>query len=290
MKKTSIFETIVIILLCAILVALCMFYRMNDKVEVKQTSFEEVTEKKVEEETVEQEIMSIGDNFTYVDSLKNLVNANITELGGKLTSKDIAARLGAYKVLVKSFTIPSDTSKVNITLINNNKTPCDLFQKSGLDINPVTIDNIEGNIEYKNNKYTFQRLESGTSVTVDNDTEVIVKSHEISSDTITILYMGRNDESNAYFTENLVTFYNNIINKYNLKNYIIIGIIDKDNYDSTSIKTVNKTLNQEFKTHFLDFRSELEKDNIEPVLNDETQLLLSESIQNKLIELNYINQ
>ncbi len=269
MKGHKYILTLIIIILVLILGGLCGYYLIDAKnrsLELTEKKSQEATvvkEDENEEETKTQRLICIGDSLTmsnnsYPDRLKELTGLDTITYGGKsLTSKDITARLAAYTLYVEPFTIPEDTSAVKIQLVNNNGGSSNLLQKDGSSINPCQIDGIEGNINYDSSqqRYTFTRSGAGDSKVIENRTKITITKQDINEDDIVIMLMGTYDEDSPYFTDNLITFYESIIDQYNLKNYIIVSLTTNNVYND--FDTTNKELKEKFGDHFLDFRSYL---------------------------------
>ncbi|MCD7893301.1 MAG: hypothetical protein LUG60_06300 [Erysipelotrichaceae bacterium] len=249
----------------------------NDEEQTEEVSSVE-EEAETKEETVEEtvtnsnaRIICIGDSQTvmnngYPTKLEDEIDLKISTFGGKeLTSRDIAARLNAYPLYIKGISIPEDTSAVSIELYNNNGSTSTLLQSDSSSIPTCTIDGIEGTIKYSNGSYTFTRSSAGEAKTIEGTAHVEFTKQDINEEDIVIFLMGNYDDEDEYFSENLITFYNNIIDEYDIKNYIIIGLTTRNDSDEA-----NEALEKEFKDHFLDFKSYLLSDGLEGIdLSDE---------------------
>lgn len=270
MKGHKYFLTLIIIILVLILGGLCGYYLIDAKnrsLELTEKKSKETTavvkDDENKEETKTQRLVCVGDSLTmsnnsYPNKLKELTGLDTITFGGKsLTSKDITARMAAYTLYVEPFTIPEDTTAVKVQLVNNNGGSSNLLQKDGSSINPCKIDGIEGNISYDSSRqyYTFSRSEAGDSKVIENRTKITISKQDINEDDIVIMLMGTYDEDSPYFTDNLITFYESIINQYSLKNYIVVSLTTNKSYND--FDKTNKELKEKFGDHFLDFRSYL---------------------------------
>ncbi|MCD7810032.1 MAG: hypothetical protein LUH02_11900 [Erysipelotrichaceae bacterium] len=284
MKTHKILTTLVIILLAGVLAFLTAYHYFGyDNLFVNNDDSEEEVQNEEETEVVEEtssdaKIICIGDSQTVMNNgypvkLEELVDLKITTFGGKeLTSRDIAARLNAYPLYVKELSIPADTTTVNITLYNNNGSTSTLLRSDTSSIPTCSIDGVQGKISYSNGSYTFTRSEAGEAKTIDSATRIELTKQDIDEDDIVIFLMGNYDDEDEYFAENLITFYNNIIDEYDLNNYIIIGLTTRNDSDEA-----NEALKKEYGDHFLDFKSYLLSDGLEGIdLSDED----NEAIEN----------
>ncbi|MCD7840331.1 MAG: hypothetical protein LUG46_06900, partial [Erysipelotrichaceae bacterium] len=225
MKVRKILSVLIIILLAGVLAFLTLYHYVG--YDWIFGDGEVIDEEAAEDEIVESDakIFCIGDSQTvmnngYPSKLEDLVDLKIKTYGGKeLTSRDIAARLNAYSLYVKEVIIPEDTSPVTLQLYNSNGSISTLLQSNSSSIPSCSIDGIEGTIEYENGIYTFTRSSEGEEKTIDSLTRIQFTKLDISEDDIVIFLMGNYDDEDEYFVENLITFYNNIIKEYDIKNY-----------------------------------------------------------------------
>ncbi|MCD7839260.1 MAG: hypothetical protein LUG46_01385 [Erysipelotrichaceae bacterium] len=279
MKARRVLTVLVIILLVGVLAFLTVYHYVGyDRLFGDGEVVEEDNVEETEKVETDAKIVCIGDSQTvmnngYPTKLEDLINLKITTFGGReLTSRDIAARLNAYSLYVKEVTIPEDTSEVRIQLYNSNGSVSTLLQNSSSSIPTCSIDGIEGTIKYTDGTYTFTRSSEGEEKTIDGLTRIQFSKQDISEEDIVIFLMGNYDDEDEFFTENLITFYNNIINEYSIKNYIIIGLTTREGSDE-----VNEVLEDEYKDHFLDFKSYLLSEGIEGIeLTDEDNEAIEE--------------
>lgn len=146
-----------------------------------------------------------GDGVTYPLTLQNLIQESIYEIpvvnrgvGGE-TTNTIMARAGSVPFVVNAFTIPSDTSSVEIGLLSSNGGAVAPLRQGDGGINPVKINGIEGKITIeqesyssKDYKYFFQRTNSGDAVDVSNGTVVEIANDSEFSNYVPIVFMGQN--------------------------------------------------------------------------------------------------
>lgn len=336
MKSKNISSAIIIALLVLILGGLCGYYLIDSR--ANRDKLAELTDDKPvsttetnkdddeEKEVNKSKIICIGDSLTlskegtksYPDYLNEETGLTTETFGGsKLTSQDIAARLNAYSLYVSDITIPASKTAVTIEIINNNGSISSLLRAKGSSYNPVSIAGIEGTIKYNSDtkKYTFTRSEAGEKKEITKKTRIDINTYDIDKDDIVILFTGTYDPIGPYSIENLVTFNQNIIKKYDLKNYIVVSLTAKDQLED--IVASNKALKEAFGDHYLDFRnyilenglteagvsatdedeSNLADGNIPKSLriddingNSEFNELLAKQLKKKMISLGYINE
>lgn len=132
---------------------------------------------------------------------RKVINCGV---GGENTI-NIASRQGGLPNIVKPFTIPANASKVEIELTNiyGDSTGILLQGGSALDpttgkyvmtaqINPCSINGVEGTLTYENEKYYFSRSENGESVIVSRPTPLITYAMKSMRDNINIIWIGTN--------------------------------------------------------------------------------------------------
>lgn len=194
----------------------------------------------------DEDVACIGDSLTYgygaspgttdyPTVLAGLCNKTVYNLGVSGESTDeILARQGGFPAIVNPFTIPADTSNVEITFagainIGGGKTPL-LRKASGSLVNPVIIDGVKGNISASNSKYYFSRLESGAVHEVKRPQYVITKEMREHKEDIQIIFMGTNggwmitaDDAETRIKK-LTSQIDMMIDYNTSKKYIIIGM------------------------------------------------------------------
>lgn len=146
-----------------------------------------------------------GDGVTYPLTLQSLIQESIYEIpvvnrgvGGE-TTNTIMARAGSIPFAVNAFTIPSDTSSVEIGLLSSNGGAVAPLRQGDGGINPVKINGIEGKITIeqesyssKDYKYYFQRTKSGDAVDVSNGTVIEIANNPEFSNYVPVVFMGQN--------------------------------------------------------------------------------------------------
>ena len=164
---------------------------------------------------------------------REVINCGV---GGENTI-NIASRQGGLPNIVKPFTIPANASKVEVKLTNiyGGSTGILLQDGSALDpttgkyvmtaqINPCSINGVEGTLTYENGKYYFSRSENGESVIVSRPTPLITYAMKSMRDNINIIWIGTNGgfTTSAELIECIEAMidYMSPINK----KYIVIGI------------------------------------------------------------------
>ncbi len=192
-------------------------------------------------------ISCIGDSLTYgygatVGStdypsvLQTLVtDKTVYNLGvSGETSDEILARQGGYPAVVNPFTIPADTTAVEITFadtvnIGSDNTPL-LRKNSGDIVNPVIIDGVEGSISLSDSKYWFVRTDAGTEHEVKRPQYVVTKEMREHKDDIQIIFVGTNggwmitaDDAETRIKK-IISQIDMMIDYNTSKKYIIIGM------------------------------------------------------------------
>ena len=240
-----------------------------------------------------------GNGTSYVSTLNNLCSDNAVVynmgVGGEKTST-IAGRQGGIPMVVDSFIIPTDTSKVEIKIKGKDGSEVAPAMQNGNGLNNCFISGIEGKITYDSSmeKWYFNRVLSGSSVTVPNDTEVITDGMKNYNDAdILILWTGQNDGTNTSNISDIIEKQKKMIEYANTENYLVIGLL-------YSGDEVNNAMADTYGEHFLDVRNALSTDNSNNVsaeyksdsvhLNAEGYTIVGEQVYNKLITLGYISE
>ncbi|MCM3216099.1 phage baseplate upper protein [Niallia taxi] len=147
-----------------------------------------------------------GGGTTYPSVLASLTGLQVVNYGvGGETSATIACRQGGRNFVINNFTIPSDTSKVQIADYNNpikdnfGRAVHPLRQGSG-GINPCYINGVKGTLTATQTSststdliYYFQREAAGEAVVIDRPTAIITNAQMTkSSSDINIFFIGQN--------------------------------------------------------------------------------------------------
>lgn len=194
---------------------------------------------------------------------RKVINCGV---GGENTIS-IASRQGGLPNIVKPFTVPTDTSKVEIKLTNIYGNSSDILLQGGsaLDpetgkyvmtaqINPCTIQNIEGTLTYDNGKYYFSRSKNGEAVIVYRPTPLITYAMNSMRDNINIIWIGTNGgyttSTELIETIRAMIEYMNPINK----KYIVIGIHHLVSSVTETFDTIEKSMILAFGRHYINER------------------------------------
>lgn len=241
-----------------------------------------------------------GNGTTYVSVLDLLngrkVNTFNLGVGGENTST-IAGRQGGIPYVVSKFTIPADTSKVEIEIAakdGSNVAPL-LQDATGIrGINNCFINGIEGKITYEDQKYYFSRVTSGKSVNVEDGTEIITSGMNNYRDSdIIIIWTGQNDVATASNISDIIEKQKKMIEYANTENYLVISLLYAGD-------EVNNVMSETYGEHFLDIRNALSTDNSNTVsseyksdsvhLNADGYTIVGEQVYNKLLSLGYLTE
>ena len=194
---------------------------------------------------------------------REVINCGV---GGENTI-NIASRQGGLPNIVKPFTIPANASKVEVKLTNiyGGSTGILLQGGSALDpttgkyvmtaqINPCSINGVEGTLTYENGKYYFSRSENGESVIVSRPTPLITYAMKSMRDNINIIWIGTNGgfTTSAELIECIEAMidYMSPINK----KYIVIGIHHLVRTVTETFETIEKNMAMHFGRRYINQR------------------------------------
>lgn len=194
---------------------------------------------------------------------REVINCGV---GGENTV-NIASRQGGLPNIVKPFTIPADTNKVEIELTNIYGDSAGILLQGGsaLDpitdkyvmtaqINPCSINGVEGTLTYENGKYYFSRSENGESVIVSRPTPLITYAMKSMRDNINIIWIGTNGgfTTSAELIECIEAMidYMSPINK----KYIVIGIHHLVSTVTETFETIEKNMSMHFGRRYINQR------------------------------------
>ena len=194
---------------------------------------------------------------------RKVINCGV---GGENTI-NIASRQGGLPNIVKPFTIPANASKVVIELTNiyGDSTGILLQGGSALDpttdqyvmtaqINPCSINGVEGTLTYENGKYYFSRSENGESVIVSRPTPLITYAMKSMRDNINIIWIGTNGEFTT--SAELIECIEAMIDYMSPidKKYIVIGVHHLVSTVTETFETIEKNMSIHFGRHFINQR------------------------------------
>lgn len=266
-KKNKAFFVIVPIL-CILIVGLFFYdrYQTSQLAKKFQQDSQPVTTDKEPDQPKETlpAIYCVGDSLTvgtngntsYPEYLKNSVDTSINTIGdANVNSAALTIILGVNPVYLNNVTIPEDTSKVKISLLNQNGQGQDALVNSKTGLAKCTINDIEGTISYNatNNQLEFARLKAGKSSKITTLTEVKVTKPEITPNSILVLFTGSYEES---VQGSLAQYQSQIISAFNTDKYIVVSLTQNDR-DAT-----NNLLKTTHGDHYLDFKSYLLTDGL----------------------------
>ena len=194
---------------------------------------------------------------------REVINCGV---GGENTI-NIASSQGGLPNIVKPFTIPANASKVEVKLTNiyGGSTGILLQGGSALDpttgkyvmtaqINPCSINGVEGTLTYENGKYYFSRSENGESVIVSRPTPLITYAMKSMRDNINIIWIGTNGgfTTSAELIECIEAMidYMSPINK----KYIVIGIHHLVSTVTETFETIEKNMAMHFGRRYINQR------------------------------------
>lgn len=194
---------------------------------------------------------------------RKVINCGV---GGENTV-NIASRQGGLPNIVKPFTIPANASKAEVKLTNiyGGSTGILLQGGSALDpttdqyvmtaqINPCSINGVEGTLTYENGKYYFSRSENGESVIVSRPTPLITYAMKSMRDNINIIWIGTNGgfTTSAELIECIEAMidYMSPVNK----KYIVIGIHHLVSTVTETFETIEKNMAMHFGRHYINER------------------------------------
>lgn len=194
---------------------------------------------------------------------RKVINCGV---GGENTI-NIASRQGGLPNIVKPFTIPADTNKVEIELTNIYGDSAGILLQGGsaLDpitgkyvmtaqINPCSINGVEGTLTYENGKYYFSRSENGESVIISRPTPLITYAMKSMRDNINIIWIGTNGgfTTSTELIECIEAMidYMSPINK----KYIVIGIHHLVSTVTETFETIEKNMAMHFGRNYINER------------------------------------
>lgn len=194
---------------------------------------------------------------------REVINCGV---GGENTI-NIASRQGGLPNIVKPFTIPANASKVEVKLTNiyGGSTGILLQGGSALDpttgkyvmtaqINPCSINGVEGTLTYENGKYYFSRSENGESVIVSRPTPLITYAMKSMRDNINIIWLGTNGGFST--SSELIEYIDAMIDYMTPinKKYIVFGIHHLVSTVTETFEMIEKNMTLHFGRHYINQR------------------------------------
>ena len=203
-------------------------------------------------------------DLTYPAQLKLLVGDKYTVnqqgIGGN-TVQDILARQGAYLAVVAPFTIPADSTPVNIVLTSSQDGRLIRWAQNNLatKVNPVYINGVEGTLVETTDDsdvyhYTFSRKEAGNEVEIKRPTFLITSKSLTTKEDIQILWIGQNGKWNS--EDELVEMFKAAISHMSglQKRYICVGL---SSGTKESRATLERKMSVAFGNHYINIRDYL---------------------------------
>lgn len=194
---------------------------------------------------------------------REVINCGV---GGENTV-NIASRQGGLPNIVKPFTIPADTNKLEIELTNIYGDSAGILLQGGsaLDpitgkyvmtaqINPCSINGVEGTLTYENGKYYFSRSEKGESVIVSRPTTLITYAMKSMRDNINIIWLGTNGGFST--SSELIEYIDAMIDYMTPinKKYIVFGIHHLVSTVTETFEMIEKNMTLHFGRHYINQR------------------------------------
>lgn len=194
---------------------------------------------------------------------REVINCGV---GGENTV-NIASRQGGFPNIVKPFTIPADTNKLEIELTNIYGDSAGILLQGGsaLDpitgkyvmtaqINPCSINGVEGALTYENGKYYFSRSEKGESVIVSRPTTLITYAMKSMRDNINIIWLGTNGGFST--SSELIEYIDAMIDYMTPinKKYIVFGIHHLVSTVTETFEMIEKNMTLHFGRHYINQR------------------------------------
>lgn len=245
------------------------FKKKISQIEINKNTIEEL--QKQSPSTVSEPIVFFGDSLThgattsyndsYPKQFSDLSGLEIKNFGvGGEDVPTIMGRQGSQPFIVQPFTIPSDTSAVEVEIVGNQGftvAPLKVSPNADKGLNPCYINGIEGTLtrDTASGMYYFARTTSGTEVEVNRPTTIITNASVNFRDNPTVIWMGQNGGYNSDDTM-LVDDFVVALNYCKSKKVLIMAPFD--GYGS-SRANIEKLLTQRFGRKFINVRDYLVK-------------------------------
>lgn len=197
-----------------------------------------------------------GEGVTYPSVLAEKTGLTVFNYGVQgETAKQIAIRMGLYQMTVSTFTIPEDTTPVEVNLFYQGEDPV-MMRLGDAGMNPCEISGVKGELSYQeaDGKYYFTRLEAGKEVSVEEGAVVTMNAAgKTDSDDIIVLFAGSNDRPTKEDAANLIAVEKEMIAYLGSEKYIVVGLTSQEMIPE--VAAVNEELKEAFGEHFLDVRT-----------------------------------
>ena len=240
-----------------------------------------------------------GEDTTYPSVLSELCGSlvNVTNMGvGGENTSTIAGRQGGIPYVVQEFTIPADTTPVEINISSKDGSAVAPAKQGTQGLNACYINGIRGNISFntESNKYYFSRTSLGDETKVENGTEIVTYGMNNYRDSdVIIIWTGQNDGATTSNISKIIEKQKKMIDYAHTDKYIVIGLLYAGD-------EVNNAMADAYREHFLDLRNYLSTDGNNTVsadyksdnvhLNADGYEIVGEQVYNKLISLGYITE
>jgi len=236
-------------------------------------------------------ILCVGDSQTqggqYATTLRNALQngADVVSFGhGGAGCLGASWFQGGVPIFANPFTIPANTSQVEITLIS---TPIEgnttsFMVQSSQGVNPCIIGGIKGTLSRDGNgKYYFERETSGTAKVLSRPEQIMTNAMMNYRDAILVVWLGTNDSfgktsSDVVSLADYIEAYIRDIIRYNgTEKYIVMGLTAKSYM--VAVAEENLELAKRFGSHFLELRRYildygLQDAGITPTAQDQTDI------------------
>ncbi|HKM20794.1 MAG TPA: hypothetical protein VJZ01_01990 [Lachnospiraceae bacterium] len=200
-----------------------------------------------------------GNGVTYPNVLQQLANCEVINYGVYAeTTTCIAGRQGAVTQFVHPFTIPAESTSVDVKIENEAGDYDMLLVFGDAGINPCTIAGIEGELwmDSETGQRKFTRSVSGNEVTITTKTPIETYAmRDRRPNDILVLFTGSNDNPTPDSIHSTIDIQKAMIEYAGIDKYVVIGITCKRFYPM--VDEVNAILAKEYNEHFLDIRTYL---------------------------------
>lgn len=191
-----------------------------------------------------------GSQYKYTSVLGNLIKSDTIvsyfAVGGESAEK-IAARMGAIPIILNPFTLPSDTSRVEVTVKNWCGKNLDFYGDAG--INPCYVNNVECTFEFDSGKRYIKRNASGESKTFDRPVELITRDYREFRNCIAVIWIGTNNSQDS--AEFIIEMQKLMVKNLQTDRFIVIGLTCQNDQYRNDVAEVNKKMAEEWGSRFL---------------------------------------